>query len=94
MTVLLIALNVLAFVLPTIGFLLLFYRGHSALRKTERRAKERGSEVPTFGDFDRAMNLLGAQREQAKWLKWDILWVVVGLACGAAANLIPLIVDA
>jgi hypothetical protein len=94
MTVLLIALNVLAFVLPAVGFWLLFARVHASLRGAERTAKERGSEVATIGDFNRMMNLVGAQREQAKWLKWDILWVIVGLACGAAANLIPLLAAA
>lgn len=93
MTRLLIVLNFLAFVLPVVGFWLLFARGHASLRQAEKRAKERGSEVATLGDFDRMMDLLGTQRERAKWLKWDILWVVVGLACGSAANLIPLLAD-
>jgi hypothetical protein len=91
MTWILIVLNVLAFVLPAIGFWLLFARAHAALRTVEQRAEERGFTGPTLGDVSKMMDRTPALREQVKWLKWDILWVVVGLACGAAANLIPLL---
>jgi hypothetical protein len=91
MTVLLVILNLLAFLLPSIGFVLLFRRVHGALRGVEKRARKRGFRGPSYEDLmrDPAEDL----REQSRWLKWDILWVVVGLACGAAANLIPLLVD-
>jgi hypothetical protein len=82
---------VLAFVLPAVGFWLLFARAHAALRKVEKRAEERGFSGATLGDVSAMIDRAPALREQARLLKWDILWVVVGLACGAAANLIPLL---
>ncbi|WP_435081452.1 hypothetical protein [Clavibacter michiganensis] len=89
MTWLLIALNALAFVLPAIGFTWLLVRSQKALTAVRRLAKERGYDGASWqdvDDFDPADGI----RERARQVRWDILFVLVGLACGSTANLIPL----
>jgi hypothetical protein len=92
MTVLLIVLNVLALVLPAIGFLRLLASAHRALRAVEAKQEARGFPQMTRGEVSRQDPAEGL-RAQVLSLRWDILFVLVGLVCGAAANLIPLVAE-
>ncbi|MDQ0743401.1 hypothetical protein QFZ62_000709 [Clavibacter sp. B3I6] len=90
MTVLLIALNVLALVLPAIGFLRLLTSAHRALRALEAKQEARGFRQMTRGELSHQDPAEGL-RAQVLSLRWDVLFVLMGLLCGAAANLIPLV---
>jgi hypothetical protein len=90
MTALLIALNVLAFVLPAIGFLRLLTSAHRPLRAVEAKQQARGFPQMTRGELGGQDPAVGL-RTQVRSLWWDVVFVLVGLICGAAANLIPLL---
>lgn len=83
-----IALFVLAAVLPVIGFGRLLWRSQSALSAAMAKVQERGHNKKTFGDFDEENESVDAAPRAARdSVIWDICLVGTGLAAGAAASI-------
>lgn len=82
-----IALFVLAAVLPVLGFGRLLWRSQGALNAAMAKVQERGHNKKTFGDFDEENESVDAAPRAARdSVIWDICLVGTGLAAGAAAS--------
>lgn len=92
----LIALNVLAAVLPAAGIVRLLIRARWSLRQVEARVAERGHGVPTLGDLNLLIpnDIRDAARREVREVWCDVALVGGGLALGAVANIWGLFVHA
>jgi hypothetical protein len=89
MTWLLIVFNVVAAVLPMIGFGRLLYRTHRTVRRLEVLQVARGHKGNARSDLT-VPDITTEVRQERGDLVWDIVLVGLGLALGAFANIWPL----
>lgn len=87
-----IALYVLAGVLPIAGFARLLWRTDRRLRALDAEVAGRGTSAYTFGDFNRdhAGDVRDPLRAERRDLLWDTGLVGVGLIAGAVASICSL----
>lgn len=83
-----VTLIALSAVLPIVGFGRLLYRAQRSLSKANALVNERASAAPTFDDFNAENDDIRKPflRERND-LAWDISFVGLGLAAGAAASI-------